>query len=48
MSERSVRWFGCTALLAAAGLVACGSAGNESDFDMDVVPVTVQELSERT
>ena len=46
MSDRSVRWFGYTALVAASGLMACGSTGDESASDMDVVPVTVQELGE--
>ena len=46
MSKWTVRWFGCTVLLAASGLAACGSAGDEPAPDMDVVPVTTQELSE--
>ena len=48
MSEWTVRWFGCTVLLAALGLGACGPAGTEPTSDMDVVPVTAQELSEAT
>ena len=37
---------GFAVLIAASLLVACGPNGEDSDANMDVVPVTVQELRE--
>ena len=46
MNDTALPVHGFALLIAASLLVACGPDGEDSDAIMDVVPVTVQELSE--
>ena len=46
MNDTALPVHGFAVLIAASLLVACGPDGEDSDANMDVVPVTVQELSE--